>query len=162
MVGYKKYGMTLSLLLLMPVISTAQQKTTKSVANHKTENTMNTKWLWKSAYSAPETLDRLLKILDKYPEVLQYSRIDQQKVAAMSGENIRPVECVFFQNSKLVGKILQANIEAAAELPIKAMVWEDKHHQVWIKTTDIDALNEQYHLNGADGAIKSIHELLPE
>lgn len=135
----------------------------KSATSNSKQETMETtnKWMRKSPYSVKVTMDRLQEILKEYPEVYKYDRIDQQEVAKVSGENIRPVEVAFFQNSTLVGKLLAANIEVAQVLPIKATVWEDENGQVWIHTIDMDKLNEEYKLNGAEGAIQSIFKLLP-
>jgi uncharacterized protein (DUF302 family) len=100
-------------------------------------------------------------VVNRYPEVLKYDRIDQQAVAKISGHDIRPTEVVFFQNSKLVGKLLTANVLAARELPIKTVVWEDDKGQVWLQTTNIDYLDSHYGLKGGDGAIQAIFDLLP-
>lgn len=125
------------------------------------EKTYPEDWKWESPYSVKETMDRLLAIIDKHPEVLQYGRVDQQAVACLSGKEIKDVEVVFFQNSQLVGEILSANIEAAAALPIKTTVWEDANGQVWIQATHIDEMNARFKLNGANGAVESIRKLLP-
>ncbi|QEM81840.1 DUF302 domain-containing protein [Halomonas binhaiensis] len=124
----------------------------KAQANH---------WKWKSPYSVRVTVDRLLAVVDRYPEVLKYDRIDQQAVAKISGHSILPAETVFFQNSKLVGKLLSTNIMAMEQLPIKTIIWEDESGKVWLKTVDIDYMNEHYNLNGGDGAIQAIYDLLP-
>nr|WP_300309399.1 DUF302 domain-containing protein [Halomonas sp.] len=118
-------------------------------------------WKWKSPYSVKVTVDRLLAVVGRYPEVLKYDRIDQQAVAKVSGHDIRPAETVFFQNSKLVGKLLGTNIMVMEQLPIKTIVWEDESGQVWLQTPDIDHMDEHYNLNGGDGAIQAIYDLLP-
>lgn len=118
-------------------------------------------WKWKSPHTVSDTVDRLLAVVDRYPEVLKYNRIDQQAVAKISGHDIPPAETVFFQNSQLVGKLLHTNIMVLRELPIKTTVWEDESGQVWLQTPDIDDINEHYNLNGADGAIQAIYDLLP-
>jgi len=119
------------------------------------------KWKWKSPYSVKTTVDRLLAVVNRYPEVLKYDRIDQQAVAKISGHDIRPTEVVFFQNSKLVGSLLTANVMAVVQLPIKTIVWEDAQGQVWLQTPNIDALDADYDLKGGGGAIQAIYDLLP-
>ena len=118
-------------------------------------------WKWKSPHSVKVTVDRLLGVVNRYPEVLKYDRIDQQAVAKLSGHDIRPTEVVFFQNSKLVGSLLSANVKAAEQLPIKTIVWEDADRQVWLQTTNIDYLDSHYDLKGGGGAIQAIYDLLP-
>jgi uncharacterized protein (DUF302 family) len=118
-------------------------------------------WKWESPYSVKVTVDRLLAVVGRYPEVLKYDRIDQQAVAKVSGHDIRPAETVFFQNAKLVGKLLGTNIMAIEQLPIKTIVWEDESGQVWLQTPNIDHMDQYYNLNGGDGAIQAIYDLLP-
>ncbi len=119
-------------------------------------------WKWKSPHTVRVTVDRLLDVVGRFPEVLKFERIDQQAVARISGHDIRPAEVVFFENSQLVGKLLNTNILAMEQLPIKTIVWEDEKGQVWLQTTNIDSMNDQYSLNGADGAIRAIYDLLPD
>ncbi|WP_057657516.1 DUF302 domain-containing protein [Pseudoxanthomonas dokdonensis] len=118
-------------------------------------------WRWKSPHSVQVTVDRLLKVVDRYPEVLKYDRIDQKAVARISGFDIRPAETVYFQNSKLVGSLLSTNIKVLEQLPIKTIVWEDDSGQVWLQTPNIDYMDEHYQLNGGKGAIQAIYNLLP-
>lgn len=122
---------------------------------------MNTKWKRKSAYSVKETGDKLVEILGRYPTVQIVARINQHENASKNEIDIRQVECMLFQNNAYAGKIIQANYAAGFELPIRAVIWEDDQGEVWIRTTDIDYLDEHYNLNGADGAIAGIYDLLP-
>ncbi|MFC5607247.1 DUF302 domain-containing protein [Variovorax soli] len=150
---------TSALLLCSP--TTAQEKPTMKQQPEIVRKAQANQWKWKSPYSVKTTVDRLLAVVNRYPEVLKYDRIDQQAVAKISGHDIRPTEVVFFQNSKLVGKLLTANVLAARELPIKTVVWEDDKGQVWLQTTNIDYLDSHYGLKGGDGAIQAIFDLLP-
>ncbi|QEM82514.1 DUF302 domain-containing protein [Halomonas binhaiensis] len=119
------------------------------------------KWLFKSPYSVKETIDRLLKAIDKNPEVLQYDRIDQQAVSRIAGKEVRPAECVFFQNSELVGLLLSLNIRTAEVLPMQAVAYEDDEGQVWLVTNNPNYMDEHYNLNGGGGLIAQINVLFP-
>lgn len=121
----------------------------------------NNKWLFKSPHSVKETLDRLLKAIDANPEVIKYERIDQQAVSRIAGKEVRPCECVSFQNSQLVGLLLDLNIRTAEILPMQAVAYEDSDGQVWLVTNNPDYMDEHYGLNGANGLIEQIHNLFP-
>lgn len=119
------------------------------------------KWLFKSPHSVKETLDRLLRAIDKNPEVIKYDRIDQQAVSRIAGKEVRPAECVFFQNSHLVGLLLSLNIRTAEVLPMQAVAYEDDDGQVWLVTNNPNYMDEHYNLNGGDGIIDKINQLFP-
>lgn len=124
-------------------------------------NASENRWIRKSPHSVKKTADRLLTKLDEFPEVMRVARVDQQEVAKISGKKVNEAECILIQNTTLVGKLLNANLEAGFELPIKIFIWQADDRQVWIRCTDIDYLNDAYQLNGADGAIDAIYSLLP-
>lgn len=119
------------------------------------------KWLRRSPYSVKETAERLFRKLAEHPSVMIVAHVEQNMIAEMAGKSIKDIECLMFQNRALVGKILSTNIEAGFELPIKALIWEDNAGQVWLRCTNIDRLNEEYDLQGAEGAIDAIYTLLP-
>lgn len=121
----------------------------------------NMRWTRKSPYSVRATADRLLNKLAEFPEVMIVADIDQKDVAALSDKVVDDAVCLMFQNTKLVGSLLSSNIEVGFKLPIKAFIWKAKDGQVWIKCTDIDHMNDFYHLNGGQGAIDAIYGLLP-
>ncbi|MFK3663270.1 DUF302 domain-containing protein [Scandinavium sp. NPDC088450] len=122
---------------------------------------INQRWVRKSPYSVRETADRLLAKLSEFPEVMIIADVNQQDVAALSNMKIDDAVCLLFQNTKLVGNLLSSNIEVGFTLPIKAFIWKDKKGQVWIRCNDIDAMDEDYDLNGGQGAIEAIYNLLP-
>jgi len=129
---------------------------------HKLEKIVDgSKWLFKSPHSVKETIDRLLRAIDKNPEVLQYERIDQQAISKIAGKNVRPAECVSFQNSHLVGILLELNIRTVEVLPMQAVAYEDDTGQVWLVTNNPNYMDEHYNLNGGNGIIKQINELFP-
>lgn len=123
---------------------------------------INQRWVRKSPYSVRETADRLLAKLADFPEVMIVADVDQRKTAELSGKQVDDVVCLLFQNTKLVGNLLSANIEVGFELPIKALIWKARDGQVWIRCNDIDHMNEAYQLNGGGGAIDAIYNLLPD
>ena len=119
------------------------------------------KWLFKSPHTVKTTIDRLLRAIDKNPEVIQYERIDQQAVSRIAGKEVRPCECVSFQNSKLVGLLLDLNIRTAEVLPMQVVAYEQEDGQVWLATNNPDFMDVHYGLNGANGLIAQIHALFP-
>ncbi|HAV1831701.1 TPA: DUF302 domain-containing protein [Enterobacter hormaechei subsp. steigerwaltii] len=119
------------------------------------------KWRFRSPHSVSETIDRLLKAVDKNPEVLQYERIDQQAVSRLSGKDVKPVVYVSFQNSLLVGQLLSLNIRTAEVLPMQVVAYEADDGQVWLVTNNPDYMDSHYNLQGGNGVIRQIHDLFP-
>lgn len=119
------------------------------------------KWLRKSPYSVRETADRLEKIVTSYPTVYLVARLDQKKNAEPFGVRIEEAETLLFQNNALIGKLIRTNTDISFHLPIRAAIWKNREGGVMIRTTDFDALDRDLSLNGADGAMKIIHSLLP-
>ncbi|MFP2237286.1 hypothetical protein ACLEX4_01890 [Pseudescherichia vulneris] len=123
---------------------------------------INQRWVRTSPYSVRETADRLLAKLAEFPEVMIIADVDQQKVAALSNKIVDEAVCLLFQNTHLVGSLLSSNIDVGFELPIKAFIWKTEDGRVQIRCTDIDHMNDFYHLNGGFGAIDTIFNLLPD
>ncbi|QKN79849.1 hypothetical protein [Scandinavium goeteborgense] len=118
------------------------------------------KWRKASPYSVGETLDRLSWFLNSEPGVKIFIRINQQKIVMDNGGEINEVESMFFEKQQLASMLLSKNIEAAVRLPIQATAWKDANGQVWLQVSDICKINHEYHLEGANGAVKAVEGLL--
>ncbi len=52
------------------------------------------------------------------------------------GLDLRPTELLLFGNPKAGTLWMQANPTVALDLPLRAVVWQDDHRQVWITYDD--------------------------
>jgi uncharacterized protein (DUF302 family) len=67
---------------------------------------------------------------------------------------------LIFENRELSTTIIRVCPEAAFELPIRALAWEDDAGSIWLRVTDPDQLDHAARLDGGDGAIADIHRIL--
>lgn len=121
----------------------------------------NNKWLFKSPYSVKETIDRMLAAVKQNPDVAIYERIDQQAIAKKNGVEVRPCETVSFQNTKLVGPLLELSIRTAEILPMQIVAYEKEDGQVWLVTNNPQYMNDHYELKDDKGIIDKILTLFP-
>jgi uncharacterized protein (DUF302 family) len=61
-----------------------------------------------------------------------FTRIDQQSAAEAVGLAMRPMMLVLFGNPKAGTPLMQSHPTLAIDLPLKALIWEDAHGQVWV------------------------------
>lgn len=78
-----------------------------------------------------------------------FARIDQAAEARRVGLALRPTVLVVFGNPRGGTPIMQAVPEAALDLPLKALVWQDEAGQVWLSALDPAVLGQRWGLNTA-------------
>src|SRR5258706_13512227 len=72
------------------------------------------------------------------------SRIDQQEAASAVGLTMRPMTLIVFGNPKAGTPLMQAHPTLAIDLPLKALIWEDVHGQVWVSTNSPEYLQRRH------------------
>jgi uncharacterized protein (DUF302 family) len=120
------------------------------------------KWRRKSPYSVKKTLDRLEQRIMLNDKILRFARINQADILRADGVASRDCEMLLFENRALAAKMMAIHTEAAFELPIRALAWQDDAGDVWLRVTDPDLLNTAADLQGAGGVITTIHQILGE
>jgi len=91
----------------------------------------------KSAYPIGETIERLKKdIADK--GITFFSEIDQSKLAADAGIELRPSVLLLFGNPPLGTQFITANANAGLDWPVRLLVYENEKGEVWTAYTDFD------------------------
>jgi uncharacterized protein (DUF302 family) len=116
----KKYRLVLWLVLSCGWLQAAE--------NHADARGIITK---KSAYSVPQTLDRLEAAL-KQKGVAVMLRVAHHNAAAQVGVALRPTELIIFGNPKLGSHMFTSQQSAGLDLPLKALAWQDEAGQVWL------------------------------
>ena len=111
----------------------------------------------RSAYSLAETVDRLKKdIIGK--GIRFFSEIDQAKLAADAGIELRPSVLLIFGNPPLGTQFITANANAGLDWPVRLLVFENERGEVCIAYTDfgwiarrhgIESRNEQFKMASA-------------
>lgn len=118
------------------------------------------KWKRPSPYSVSTTIDRLEAVIAGDKLIATFARVDQGAVVASAGGVARPMEMLIFENRELSTAIIRVCPEAAFELPIRALAWEDDTGSTWLRVTDPDQLEHAARLDGGDGVIADIHQIL--
>jgi uncharacterized protein (DUF302 family) len=105
----------------------------------------------KSAYSMAETVARLKKdIADK--GIRFFDEIDQSKLATNAGIQLRPSTLLVFGNPPLGTLFLTSNPAAGLDWPVRLLVIEDEHGQVWTLYTDFAWIAHRHGIKDRDAA----------
>lgn len=102
-----------------------------------------------SPHSVSDTLDRLEKVL-KSKGISVFTRVDHAAGADKAGLSLKPTQLLIFGNPKLGTPLMQANRQIGADLPMKALAWEDDDGKVWLGYTAPAALKERFGISGKD------------
>ena len=116
----------------------------------------------KSAYPIGETVERLKKdIAGK--GIKFFDEINQSRLAADAGINLRPSILLIFGNPPLGTQFITANANAGLDWPVRLLVYENEKGEVWTAYTDFDWIaqrhgieNRKEQFNMASSVITSI------
>lgn len=111
-----------------------------------------------SSHDVSTTADRLETIIDNSPATL-VARIDHQANAESAGLELAPATVLIFGNPQVGTPIMRAAPEAAFDLPIRVLVWEDEG-QTRVGYLSPEALQERYDISGADEALNAMANAL--
>lgn len=89
----------------------------------------------KSAYSMPETIQRLKDDIAT-KGITFFSEVDQTKLAAAAGIELRPSTLLTFGNPALGTTFITANPQAGLDWPVRLLVTQDANGDVWTVYTD--------------------------
>jgi uncharacterized protein (DUF302 family) len=89
----------------------------------------------RSAYPLADTIDRLKKdIAGK--GIRFFDQIDQSRLAADAGIELRPSVLLIFGNPPLGTQFITANAAAGLDWPVRLLVYENEKGEVWTAYTD--------------------------
>jgi uncharacterized protein (DUF302 family) len=89
----------------------------------------------RSAYSMDETIDRIKKDVAA-KGIRFFQAVDQSKLAAAAGIELRPSTLLEFGNPPLGAQFLTANPYSGLDWPVRVLVLQDEAGQVWAAYTD--------------------------
>ncbi|MEL6873233.1 MAG: DUF302 domain-containing protein [Pseudomonadota bacterium] len=108
-----------------------------------------------SAHSVSKTLDRLSGML-KSKGITIFARVDHAAGAKKAGLELPPTELLIFGNPKLGTPLMQSNRAIGADLPMKALAWEDKDGKVYLSYTAPAALKARYAIGDKDKVFQTM------
>jgi uncharacterized protein (DUF302 family) len=100
-----------------------------------------------SANSVDVTVAKIQKIL-KAKGITVFATIDYRAGAKSIGSDMTDAKLVIFGNPKLGTRIMQRDIRAAIDLPMKVLVYKDFDGKTKIEYKDPKNLEKQYNLSG--------------
>ena len=106
----------------------------------------------KSPRTAQETMDRMESTV-RMRGLTVFARIDHAAGANKIGETLRPTELLVFGDPKGGTPIMKCEQSSGIDLPLKALVWEDKSGQVWLGYNDPAYLIERHHVTQCAAAV---------
>lgn len=109
----------------------------------------------KSSYSVPATADKLVAALEEKGMTVM-NRIDHAAGAEAVDSYLRPTELVIFGNPRVGTPLMRCAQSVAADLPQKALIWEDEDGQVWLGYNDPAYLKARHGIEGCDEVIATI------
>lgn len=112
-----------------------------------------------SGRSVRDTSDHLQKIILTAGAIV-YARIDQQLELGKVGMTIPPLEFILFGNPTVGGRLIREQPLIALDLPLKAIVWEDKDRNVWLSYNESQYLAARYDLSGDAGMTINLDKLI--
>lgn len=98
-----------------------------------------------SPYAFDDTTARVVRVIE-HAGMTIFTRIDQQNAAEAVGLTMQAMMLVLFGNPMAGTPLMQAHPTLAIDLPLKALIWEDAHGQVWVSTNSPEYLQRRHGL----------------
>jgi uncharacterized protein (DUF302 family) len=103
----------------------------------------------KSAYPMKETIHRIKADIAK-KGITYFQDIDQSKLAAKAGIELRPSTLLIFGNPGLGSHFITAKPEAGLDWPVRLLVTQDESGQVWAVYTDFKWIAARHGIKNRD------------
>jgi uncharacterized protein (DUF302 family) len=114
---------------------------------------------FKSAYSMPETIERMKKdIADK--GIKFFDEIDQAKLAADAGITLLPSTLLVFGNPPLGTLFVTADPDAGLDWPVRVLVYQDAKGDVWVAYTDFEWIRKRHGIESRDKEFNMASEVI--
>ncbi|MEM8840104.1 MAG: DUF302 domain-containing protein [Pseudomonadota bacterium] len=109
-------------------------------------------WVIKtSPHSVDDTVEKLTTAIEKAGATV-FAVVDHSGGAANVGLELAPTKLVIFGNPKIGTPIMQGNIHAGIDLPVRILVFEDQR-ETRIGYLKPSALKARYQIAGADASL---------
>jgi len=112
-----------------------------------------------SKFTVKDTADKLEALLQQ-KNITVYLRINQQEEAAKAGIKLNGLEFLMFGNPQKGGQVMAIKPEAALDLPLKALVWEDEQHQTWVTYNETTVIQQRFSLSDEIANLTAIDQLI--
>lgn len=106
----------------------------------------------KSSYSVKETAERFEKILSEQGVKL-FNKINHSENISKAGLELRDTILFIFGAPKVGGRLMQENQEAAIDLPVKVLIWENEEGETMLTRNAISWLTDRHQLEGEEAPV---------
>ena len=107
----------------------------------------------KSAYPMAETIAKLkADIASK--GIKFFDEIDQAQLASDTGIKLRPSTLLVFGNPPLGTQFITAKSDAGLDWPVRLLVFENEHGEVWLAYTDFAWIARRHGISTRDDQFK--------
>lgn len=113
----------------------------------------------KSSHDVMNTADRLERALaDKGVRI--FARIDHAAGARQVGETLAPTLLIIFGSPAIGTPLIQRSRTIGIDLPLKALIWQDRAGQVWFTYTSADELASRHGITEMNDSVAKIQTAL--
>jgi uncharacterized protein (DUF302 family) len=113
----------------------------------------------KSGYSVGETIERIKQDVTS-KGIMFFFAVDQSKLAADAGINLRPSTLLVFGNPALGSQFMTSNPLAGIDWPVRLLVVEDEQGDVWAVYNDFAYLARRHGITDRDAAFQKASEVI--
>ena len=107
----------------------------------------------RSTYPMAETIAKLkADIAGK--GIKFFDEIDQAKLASDAGIKLRPSTLLVFGNPPLGTQFITAKPDAGLDWPVRLLIFENEHGEVWLAYTDFAWIARRHGINSRDDQFK--------
>jgi uncharacterized protein (DUF302 family) len=107
----------------------------------------------KSAYPVDETISRIKQDIAS-KGIMFFSAVDQSKLAAAAGIELRPSTLLMFGNPPLGTQFITSNPNAGLDWPVRLLVTQDEKGDVWTVYTDFQWIAQRHGITDRDSQFK--------
>lgn len=111
----------------------------------------------KSSHDVVTTADRLENVLKEKGMIL-FARIDYAANAASIDPSLKPTLLLIFSRPAAETALIQRSRSIGLDLPLKALIWEDRAGVVWISYNAPDYLARRHGITEMDDVIQQMQQ----
>jgi len=89
-----------------------------------------------------------------------FGLIDQSKLASDAGIKLHPSSLLVFGNPALGSQFMTSNPAAGVDWPVRLLVFEDEHGEVWAVYTDFAYIARRHGITDRDAQFKMASEVI--
>jgi len=113
----------------------------------------------KSSHDVSTTANRLVKTL-KEKGAAVFARIDHAAGAQQVGQALKPTLLIIFGNPAMGTPLIRRSRTVGIDLPLKALIWEDRAGQVWFTYNAPDLLARRHGITEMGERIREMEKAM--